>query len=129
MGRSVGWLVSALLAISLTIGACADGPIPIRTQPSPGPSTVCALALGGGTLVADATDGLAVAKSDGRIVAVDWPYGFSARMAGGRLALIDRRGSIVARVGDSLSFGGGFGEAGRWLVCPDSIEVTPEASP
>jgi hypothetical protein len=129
-----------LLAVSaVTFAACSAAPAattaPSATTPgvaSPGalPNTtpaiaittarmanaMCMDALMTGRLARDARTGLGVTAADGQQMAVEWPFGYSARNDGGRLALVDETGKVVAREGDQVQVGGGFGNV-MWHAC------------
>ena len=125
----------ALLAVAaVATTACSAGPAatttPSATTPSAVPSAapaiaittarvanaICMDALMTGKLARDARTGLGVTGADGQQMAVEWPFGYSARNDGGRLALVDETGEIVAREGDSVQVGGGFGNV-VWHAC------------
>ena len=128
------------LAAATLVGACAAGPsgspgptasppaIALRTQGSQpaGTATACMAALLSGTLVRDGVAGLRVRDEQGHSHQVIWPNGYSARDDGGRLAVIDGNGTVVAHEGDRLSMGGGeIDGAGTWLACPGTLVVAP----
>ena len=126
------------LAAATLMGACAAGPsapsrptagaIALRTQPPQpaGTATACMAALLSGTLVRDGVAGLRVRDEQGHSHQVIWPNGFSARDDGGRLAVIDQSGTVVAHEGDRVSIGGGeIDGAGTWLACPGTLVVAP----
>jgi len=79
-------------------------------------NAICMDALMTGTLARDARTGLGVTASDGQQMAVEWPFGYSARNDGGGLALVDDTGKIVAHEGDTIQVGGGFGNV-MWHAC------------
>jgi hypothetical protein len=107
--------------------ASANGPtVVIRTEPSPGPNAVCDTAHRQGVLIADSVSGLGLADGGGGTVHVSWPFGYSARLDGDRLALVDPEGRIVAHAGDVVGTAGGLGVDNDWGVCPPtSITVQP----
>ncbi len=135
----------ALLAVAaIAIAACSAAP-PATTTPSNAPTAVpsvtpiatpaiaittapvanavCMEALMSGRLTRDARTGLGVTASDGQQMAVEWPFGYSARNDGGRLALVDDTGKVVAREGDEIQVGGGFGNL-MWHAC-GPVSVNP----
>ncbi len=79
-------------------------------------NAICMDALMTGRLARDARTGLGVTAGDGQQTAVEWPFGYSARNEGGRLALVDETGKVVAREGDQIQVGGGFGNV-MWHAC------------
>lgn len=130
------------LAAATLVGACAAGPsapsgatatpgaIALRTQqqqPQPaGTATACMAALVTGTLVRDGDAGIRLRDEQGQARQVIWPNGFSARHDGGRLAVVDQSGTVVAHEGDRVSIGGGeIDGAGTWLACPGTLVVAP----
>jgi hypothetical protein len=73
-------------------------------------------ALLGGTLARSAQSGLGVTSADGQATAVEWPFGWSASIELGRVALRDETGKVVAHEGDEITIGGGFGNQ-LWYAC------------
>jgi len=73
-------------------------------------------ALIGGTIVRAAATGLGLRSSDGTLTAVEWPFGSTARIVDGKVELLDETGAVVAREGDEITVGGGFGNA-LWHAC------------
>ena len=55
---------------------------------------------------------------------VVWPNGYSARDDGGRLALIDENGTVLAHEAVHASRGGGEID-GAWLACVGTLVVGP----
>jgi hypothetical protein len=90
---------------------------------APGARRGCMDALIEGRLVRDPQSGLALMLSSGMVVQVVWPDGYTARDDGGRPALLDASGAVVAHVGDHLTMGGGGPDP--WIVCEGSITVGP----
>jgi hypothetical protein len=87
----------------------ADGPVPIQTRAHS--NDVCEAARVSGTLVADATYGLALDRS-GRTSGAIWPFGYSARRVSGSVVLIGPSGTIVAHEGDQIVAAGAAGPDG-----------------
>ena len=118
-------LVRLVLATAFTVVGCSFAPepepaaalIPVSTQPPPAGFAACMDALASGELVADARWGVALGQIDGPTIQVMWPAGYSARQVAGRIELLDERGSLVARVGDAVTIGGGFGAGNAWWAC------------
>jgi hypothetical protein len=92
---------------------------------APAASQACMDALLGGVLAVNNQSGLGV-DTDGEKMPVEWPFGYSARMESGRIALLDEAGKVVARVGDEITVGGGFGNQ-FWHAC-GGVTVTRPAS-
>jgi hypothetical protein len=86
----------------------------------------CMDALIGGTLARSAQSGLGITGADGTSNAVEWPFGWSASIELGRVALSDETGNVVAREGDQITIGGGFGNQ-LWYAC-GPVTVTKAAS-
>jgi hypothetical protein len=66
-------------------------------------------ARAGGYLVGAVVDGAArtfLAESDGHLVLLMWPDGYSARFS--PLEVLDEEGQVVAKGGEFLTLGGGF---------------------
>ena len=70
-----------------------------------------------GTLVREPRSGLGLRVDQDLVYQVTWPFGYSARDDGGRLALLDATRTVVAHEGDRVAVGGGEAEAGTWLGC------------
>lgn len=113
-------LAVAALAI-LVVAGCSSASL--RTQPAP--ISACMDALATGTLVASSRSGLAIRAggADGEATEVEWPFGYTARRDVVGLALIDSVGEVVAREGEVIQMGGGFGAENVFHACPGSISV------
>jgi hypothetical protein len=111
----------ALVAIALAGCSILSPATGIRTAPAP--AQACLAALLGGTLAEHPQSGLGVTSADGQATAVEWPFGYTARNDMGSLLLVDERGRVVAREGDEVSVGGGFGNQ-FWHACgPVTVSV------
>lgn len=86
----------------------------------------CMDALLGGKLTRHAETGLGVTSADGTSTAVEWPFGYTARNELGKLVLLDKTGKVVAREGDEITVGGGFGNT-LWHAC-GGVNVAKAAS-
>jgi hypothetical protein len=119
------FLVPLVLATVFTVVGCSFTPepqpavvlIPVSPQPPPAGVAACMDALASGELVADARWGVALGQVDGPTIQVMWPAGYSARQMAGMIELLDERGVVVARVGDAVTIGGGFGAGNAWWAC------------
>jgi len=127
-GRRQALATALVLFLALTVIACsvaATGDlVALRTQPpqtgeTPGP---CMAALIEGQLIESDSSGVGLKDSYGLVRDVIWPWGYSAKRAGG-LLLIDDHGATVARVGDIVRLAGGEAEGQAWTVCPGTVEV------
>jgi hypothetical protein len=96
--------------------------VAIRTLPEP--VTVCNMARIGGTLVADATFGLAL-ENPGYRNGVVWPHGFTARRESGVVLLIGPGGGVVARERDWVQGAGGSGDDAVVLQCNLRVNPSP----
>ena len=87
---------------------------------------VCLLAGAEGRLVVHPSWGLAIQSGPNPPYPILWPHGYVGRIAGDRVELLDHRGRVVARSGDSIEMGGGQvtieGVRG-FGACPNSISV------
>jgi hypothetical protein len=117
------------LALAVVLGACSatvsPTPLPLLTQASP--AAICMFARYGGTLVVDSVTGLGL-DNDGRISHVRWPFGYTARPDGAAVLRIDPQGHVLARTGDRVAIGGGYGSAGDGAIvaCPGiDVRSTP----
>lgn len=70
-----------------------------------------------GDLVADPAAGTAISTTDSRRP-IKWPYGYSGRMNGAVVEIIDATGQVVARTGTKVRLDGGEAEKGTWVACP-----------
>jgi hypothetical protein len=109
----VATLIVACAALSPT-GMPSNG-IAVRTQPSL--AVACPAARIEGTLVRERRSIVGLRIDQDLVLQVIWPYGYSARDDGGRLAVLDSTGTVVAREGDRVAIGGGEIESGTWLGC------------
>lgn len=114
--------VLATLVTTLIVACAALSPtgappsrIALRTQPSL--AVACPAARIEGTLVRQSRSILGLRNDQDLVLQVIWPYGYSARDDGGRLAVLDATGTVVAREGDRVAIGGGEIQAGTWLGC------------
>ncbi len=70
--------------------------------------TASLLGLLPGTLVVTDENCVAVrSRTDGKIVALNWGHGWTARVEDGRAVVHDAQGKVFAREGDEVSLGGG----------------------
>lgn len=90
--------------------------VPIKTQDPRPPGTTCAAARTAGVLVAHLEDGVAV-RQGSELLRVVWPNGWVARRADDGLELLDNRGVVQAREGDSVVLSGGQRPDGYWSTC------------
>lgn len=112
----------ALLSASQLLGRSAHSAWPLGLaveDPAPplpsGASWACRLARAGPVRVARDGQMLVFTSLDGKTTAdLIWPRGFTARLLDGRVELVARDGSVVAREGDVLDgMGGGIGATGN----------------
>jgi hypothetical protein len=94
----------------------------LLTQPPPGPNHGCMDALMIGRLSLDPRSGLGI-SSEGELTPVAWPNGYTAQVVETTLVLFDHRGVAVARLGDEVQMGGGFGADGIWYPCHGDVRV------
>jgi hypothetical protein len=129
-----------IVAIAACSGAPAASPTPAATA-APGAAgsgasfalrtaavkpDACMDALMGGKLAKHAQSGLGISSADGSQSPVEWPFRYSARVEFGRVILLDENGRIVAREGDEITVGGGFGNQ-FWHACAP-VTVTKAGS-
>ena len=69
-----------------------------------------------GTLVRHPESGAGLRDHEGVIWRVIWPTDYGARQDGGRLAVVDGAGVVIAREGDLVELGGAE-EGDAWLAC------------
>jgi hypothetical protein len=101
------------------------GVVALYTRPPETPES-CPAAITEGTLVRHAASGMGYRDPLGVVRAVIWPHGYSAREEGGRLAVVDESGNVVAHEGDHVTIGGGeVDEKGTWLGCGGVAVLTP----
>lgn len=88
---------------------------------------LCHDALLAGRLVAHPAWGLALQAGAGAPIRIVWPHGYAGRVAGDRIELLDHRGDVMARSGDSIEMGGpaaNVTEVEGFGACPNRIRVT-----
>jgi hypothetical protein len=111
----------------LTLGrAIAGGLLAAVLSGSVGCSVGCPTALGFGRLTASGDD-LVLADATGATHRVVWPDGYSVRRDGVALVLVDRFGTVKAREGQDVQFGGGIMSDGLAHACGD-VTVRSAAS-
>lgn len=117
-----GLLLAGVIAACSTAGPAQPSPAPSAT---PAPFTIraaaqapqaCMDALLGGKLTKNQLSGLGVTSADGATTPVEWPFRYSARNNAGVVELLDETGKVVAREGDAITLGGGFGNL-VWHAC------------
>jgi hypothetical protein len=114
-----GSTATALPATATATPATTPEGISLLTEPAP--AQACMDALARGTLVPDPRSGLALASPTGERTPVMWPFGYSARLVDAVIELVDSSGNFVAREGDTVEMGGGFGGSGLFYACGDGI--------
>jgi len=74
-----------------------------------------------GKLIQLGASGLGIGLVGSPALPVEWPFGWSARIEAGRVALVDDKGQVVAREGDTVELGGGQGAlpglSAIWFTC------------
>ena len=121
--RLVSFHLIGLGLLVLALVACA--PIQLRTARAP--AQMCDAALTSGSLERHPTSGLGIDSGDGIVLAVQWPFGYTARVDLSAAELVDETGKVVAREHDRVNVGGGMGgELGPepfWAACgPVTVE-------
>ena len=112
-------LLILMLTIVAFVAACG---MPVALRTAPAPVDACEDALLAGELVTSAQSGLAI-RNAADVTEVLWPYGYSAAREVDGVVLRDPAGEVVARVGDRVQMGGGFGAGGVWGACAGSIRA------
>jgi hypothetical protein len=70
-----------------------------------------------GTLVRHPDSGAGLRDHEGTLMEVIWPTDYIARNDGGRLAVIDGIGAVIAHEGDLVEIAGAEVEPGAFLGC------------
>ena len=128
MQNHIARLVAASLLV-VAVGACQTasvGAVPVNIKTAPAVAQACMDALAGGKLAVNNESGLGITSADGEAMPVEWPFGYTARNELGTTVLVDDKGQVVAKVGDDVSVGGGFGNK-FWHAC-GGVTVTPPGS-
>jgi hypothetical protein len=86
-----------------------EEPVALTTAP-PNPDNACPAAEVRGTVVGHRESGVGLRMDDGRVLAVMWPHGYTAKRSADGLVLYRPDGSVAARDGDYLLTGGGHYE-------------------
>lgn len=94
--RLLRFAAALVLGVVMACDAAAPSPSPegvwiLTSDPTVG-MMGCRMADNRGRLIAHPLTGLGIAGADGTPYPVRWPYGFSATVDAGRLALVDREG-------------------------------------
>jgi hypothetical protein len=118
--RSVLHIVASTF-LAAAVAACQSGSVPIgggavAIRTAPEVAQACMDALAGGILAANNASGLGINSADGDEMAVEWPFGYTARNNLGTIELLDETGKVVAKDGDEITVGGGFGNQ-FWHAC------------
>jgi hypothetical protein len=69
-----------------------------------------------GTLIRHPQSGAGLRDHEGVVWEVIWPTDYTARGDGGRVAVVDGAGTVIAHEGDQVEIGGAA-EDGAWLAC------------
>ena len=96
----------------------------LRTWAPPSP-VACPEARTEGILVREPQSGAGLRDNQGAVSQVIWPTDYTARDDGGRLAVIDSGGNVIAHEGDHVEIGGQDVGGGTWLGCGGMRLITP----
>jgi hypothetical protein len=103
-----------VLVASLVVLGCASSPVqplltgvPLAAQ-SGDTQIGCVLGAATGALVPDAEYGTQIVVDGASRVPVMWPPGFTARLDGAEVAVLDTDGYLVATTGERYRLTGGF---------------------
>lgn len=96
--------------------------VPIKSAPEA--PRACMDALLTGILAPSPVSGIGVADPNGQVMPVEWPFGYTGMLAEGKLVLLDEAGRLVAKVGDEINVGGGFGTQ-FWHACAPVTVTKP----
>jgi hypothetical protein len=77
-----------------------------------------------GDLVADDSAGTAIVSTDSHLP-IMWPYGYTGRVRGSVIEIVDPTGLVVAQTGTRIRLLGAEAERGTWLACPGSPKTLP----
>lgn len=127
MTRHRAWAVAVLI----TVAACSPFVSEADSTASPDAETVilltgdlepvgCPAAVVEGELIPHVSAGSAIMVGD-IVRRIRWPSGYSGRLAGDEVEILDQAGRVVARTGTHVRLGGGEIEPGIWLACPDPV--------
>lgn len=128
MARAGDWRAIAALVPVAVLMACGAttlplplvGVEPLRDQETaaPGVMLACMEALASGVLAGDPMDPwrVWVVAGDASRFDVVWPTGFGVRFTPGA-EVVAGTGAVVAREGDAITLGGGFGQAHVFSAC------------
>ena len=125
IGRALGGLLAAILfaacaSTTPSSGSLKPGEVRLQTLPPERGETpsACAAALLTGTLARHPQSGIGLTGAGGKVLAVVWPFGWSARDDAGRLAIFDASGAIRGHEGSMVNVRGGFGgDENTWIAC------------
>ena len=105
-------LALGLLIVITTVG-CGGPSVELLTGrgglgPEPSGIVSCYTNFAVGELVADQAYGTAIVE-DNHQTPVMWPPGYTARLSGGRVEVVNKQGDVVARTGNHYQIEGGYG--------------------
>ena len=134
--KNIATRLAAAALLVAALAACAGGapaatqapatPVAFAIKTAPAAAQICMEALAGGKLSPHPQSGLGLTTADGQSMPVEWPFGYRSWIVEGRTVLVDETGKIVAKVGDEVTVGGGFGNL-FWHAC-GGVTVTKPAS-
>jgi hypothetical protein len=116
-----GRLRSLTASIDIKVVPTTGMAIDLRTASEP--SEGCYTQYSSGRLAVDPRSGLGVIEPDGDLVAVTWPFGFTARPEPSGAVLIGDDGEVIAREGDTVGFTGGPSADGSIFACTGVARV------
>ena len=99
-------LLGILLAVPIMLVACNDNTPPVTPYfpvlKEPESIYPESLAMGRLSIIDNC-----LRLKPGESLLLIWPYGYTLAINGGEISVVDNKGHIVARVGDSIKVGGG----------------------
>jgi hypothetical protein len=117
-----------VVTLAAAMAACATpqpaDAVVLRTRVPSSPEA-CPMARTEGTLVRHPQSGAGLRDDAGAQWQVIWPPDYTARDEGGRLAVRDAGGKVIAREGDRVEIGGQDVGGGTWLGCGGMSVVIP----
>jgi hypothetical protein len=115
MSNRVGVLLLAVAA-----AAAAGCTVELETQSEA--SGICEAARVGGVLAWDPAVGIGFRDSNGAVIRVVWPHGWTARMEIGGVVLFGEDGREIAREGQQIAMAGARGDDAIYPCAGPSVE-------
>ena len=122
--------IAATLALALCVLGCSIFQPPVKLLTYTELAVwACCDPLIGGQLLPDPDVGTVLrVEEDGRLEPITWPAGYTGRLAGSEVEILNERGEVVARTGQKYVCRQSANTPAFWYGC-EELPVGPEPTP